>query len=415
VLGAGPAAVLRAPAANPERLAILAGADSAPNALIVRHNNRTYYGAGVQSVLGLSVSRAAVRHQLEIGVRYHRDEEDRFQQDDGYQMIGGRMVLTRPGAPGSQSNQIAAARALAGFVSDTITWGRWSASPGFRYEHIDLSQTTYARTDPGRTGSTVVAIADVDAVVPGVGLGYAAGPGVGLFAGVHWGFAPPGPGAVDGTEVEHSVNYELGARVQRGTTRSEVVGFFNDYGNLLGRDTLATGGSGDGRLFNGGRARVYGVEVSAQWNPAAAMGLASELPVRFAYTYTHAEFRNSFQSQYGPWGNVRIGDELPYVPGHQVYASVETDHRTWRARMEGFYVGRMRTTAGQGAHVAGDSTDSYLVLTVSGEWAVTDGASLFASVQNLADNVYIVARHPAGARPGLPRLVQAGLRIRLDR
>jgi Fe(3+) dicitrate transport protein len=415
VLGSGLAGVLRAPALNAERIAVLTGADSASNALVVRNNNRTYYGAGLQSVLGLSVSSGQLQHQMEFGVRYHQDEEDRFQQDDGYQMLGGRMILTRAGAPGSQANQVVGASAVAGFVSDTITWGKWSAAPGLRYESIDLDSTTYARTDPGRTGSTTVVATNVDAVIPGVGLSYAARPGVSVFGGVHRGFAPPGPGATEGTDVEHSVNYELGTRVQRGVMRTEVVGFFNDYGNLLGRDTLATGGTGEGTLFNGGTAQVYGLEASAEWNPAQAMGLTSALPIRLTYTLTHAEFRNSFQSQFGPWGNVRIGDELPYVPQHQVYASVETDHQAWRARVEGFYVGRMRTLAGQGAYVASDSTDSYAVLNVSGEYELTSGASLFASVQNLTDNVYIVGRHPAGVRPGLPRLVQAGLKIALGR
>jgi Fe(3+) dicitrate transport protein len=266
-----------------------------------------------------------------------------------------------------------------------------------------------------RTGATTVVKTTVDAVIPGIGLGYAVRPGVNLFGGVHRGFAPPGPGAADGTDVEHSVNYELGTRLQRGDVRAEVVGFFNDYGNLLGRDTLATGGTGEGTLFNGGTAQVYGLETSAEWNPARAMGLTSALPIRLTYTLTRAEFRNSFQSQFGPWGNVRIGDELPYVPQHQLFASVETDHDAWRARVEGFYVGRMRTLAGQGGFVATDATDAYFVLNVSGEYALTDGASLFASVQNLADNSYIVGRHPAGVRPGLPRLAQVGLKIALGR
>jgi Fe(3+) dicitrate transport protein len=145
------------------------------------------------------------------------------------------------------------------------------------------------------------------------------------------------------------------------------------------------------------------------------MGLTSALPIRLTYTLTRAEFRNSFQSRFGPWGNVQIGDELPYVPRHQLFASVETDHDGWRARVDGFYVGRMRTLAGQGAFVATAATDAYFVLNVSGEYALTSGASLFASVQNVANNSYIVGRHPAGVRPGLPRLVQAGLKIALGR
>jgi Fe(3+) dicitrate transport protein len=415
VLGAGLAGVLRAPELNAERMAVLTGGDSGPDALIVRNNNRTYYGAGVQSVLGLSLATGRLRHQVEAGLRYHQDEEDRFQQDDGYQMLRGRMLLTRAGAPGSQANRVVGANAVAGFVSDTITWGNWSAAPGLRYENIDLESTAYLRTDPGRSGPTTVVTSAVDAVIPGLGLSYAARPGVNLFGGIHRGFAPPGPGAAEGTRVENSLNYELGSRLQRGGVRTEVVGFFNDYSNLLGRDTLSTGGTGEGQLFNGGSASVYGLETSAHWNPATALGLASELPVRLTYTYTRAEFRNNFQSQFGPWGTVRIGDELPYVPRHQLYASVETDHRTWRARLEGFSVGRMRTRAGQGSYVSTDSTDSYFVLNLSGEYGITGGARLFASLQNLADTRYIVARQPSGARPGLPRFVQAGLKIDLGR
>jgi Fe(3+) dicitrate transport protein len=75
----------------------------------------------------------------------------------------------------------------------------------------------------------------------------------------------------------------------------------------------------------------------------------------------------------------------------------------------------MRTTAGQGAYVAASATDSYVVLTLSGEYELRDGASLVASIQNLTDSTYIIGRHPAGARPGLPRLLQVGLKFALGR
>ena len=38
-------------------------------------------------------------------------------------------------------------------------------------------------------------------------------------------------------------------------------------------------------------------------------------------------------------------------------------------------------------------------------------ASLFASVQNLTDEEYNVAFRPAGARPGAPRTILAGVKL----
>jgi Fe(3+) dicitrate transport protein len=298
---------------------------------------------------------------------------------------------------------------------DTITLGRWTLTPGVRYEHIDLEARSYSRTDPDRTGPTTDAITVVNAVVPGVGLTYAVRPGLGVFAGVHRGFAPPGPGAAAGTDVEHSVNYEAGVRIERGAARSEVVLFYNRYGNLLGRDSLATGGSGDGQLFNGGRAAVHGLEASWACDGTDILGAGRALPVRLAYTFTRAEFRSNFRSQFGPWGTVEIGDVLPYVPRHQLFASIAAEHRAWYGRLEAVAVGRMRTVAAQGDYLTAESTEPSFVVNLSGEHALTPDVRLFASLQNVFDRVSIVARHPAGIRPGLPRLFQAGLKFTLGR
>jgi Fe(3+) dicitrate transport protein len=415
VLGSGLGGVLAAPDRFARQLAILKGADSAVNDLVIRDNNRTYYGTGVQSVAGVSLSGAAVQHKIEAGVRYHRDEEDRFQQDDAYQMTAGRMILTRAGAPGSQTNQVVGASAVAGFVSDTMSWGGWSFAPGVRYETIDFERVDYARSDPARTGASTTIDTSVNVVVPGLGVAYELTPGAVVFGGVHRGFAPPGPGMAAETRAEESVNYELGTRIERRGVRGEVIGYFNDYSNLLGRDTLSTGGTGEGDLFNGGDARTAGLEASLDWNPLAGSTGAFALPVRVAYTFTHAEFRNSFRSSYEPWGTVQVGDRLPYVPSHQLHASVDLDRGIWRGRVDATYVGLMRTMAGQGAYVAAQSTERYLVFGLSGEYALVGGTSLFASVQNLTDATYIVSRHPSGVRPGLPRFFLAGLKFDVGR
>ena len=413
VAGANLSDILDNPELFPEELAIARGADSRPGDLTVRHNNRTYYGAGVQSALGLPLAAGSARHQLEIGVRYHQDQEDRFQHEDGFQMINGLMVLTAAGAPGSQSNRVSDAGAWATFIQDTIERGRWSFMPGIRFERIDLRRTDYANSDPGRAHPTAIRQNVVNVLIPGVGVNFAVTPAIGLFGGVHKGFSPPGPGSTDETEPEASINYEFGIRAQRGGLNAEVLTFFNDYDNLLGSDTLAAGGTGEGDLFNGGAARVYGVEASAAWDMSQWLRLGPSLPVRAAYTFTDAEFRNSFQSAFGPWGNVAVGDELPYIPRHQLFAGVGVDEADWGVHLDAIYVGAMRTEAGQGPIVSSHATDPYLVFSLSGEHSVTPSVSLFASVQNLTNRRAIVARRPAGARPASPRAFMVGLRFGL--
>lgn len=413
ILGTSISKIFDDPDAFASELAIARGADSGPDALRVRANNREYTSQGVQTILGLTFERGRARNVLEFGLRYHEDQEDRLQHEDGFQMLDGRMVLTSRGAPGSQANRISDASAWAFFVQDRIEWGRWSLIPGLRVESVDLVRTDFARDDPERTRPTRVRENQVDVVIPGVGVSYQLSPAVGLFGGVHKGFAPPGPGSTEETEAEESVNYEFGARLRDGSVRVELVGFFNDYENLLGKDTLATGGTGTGDLFNGGEVHVVGAELSVQADLTEGLGGDLSVPVRFAYTLTRGEFQNSFESDFGPWGNVEAGDELPYLPRHQVYASLGLERSGWSLLLDSHYVSRMRTAAGSGPILPQEATDSYLVFNLTGERALGEWASLFATVQNLTDRAYIVARRPAGARPGLPRTFMAGIKLNL--
>ncbi|HVR30016.1 MAG TPA: TonB-dependent receptor, partial [Thermoanaerobaculia bacterium] len=149
--------------------------DSAPGALTLRNNRRDYYSQGVETVLGLHLG-GRTRHELELGVRFHEDEEDRFQEDDRWQMTGGRLALTALGAPGSESNRISSAEALAFFVQDRISFGRWVLRPGVRFETIDFRRENFGRSDPDRSGADLaVAENGVDAWVPGLGVDYLVG------------------------------------------------------------------------------------------------------------------------------------------------------------------------------------------------------------------------------------------------
>jgi Fe(3+) dicitrate transport protein len=59
------------------------------------------------------------------------------------------------------------------------------------------------------------------------------------------------------------------------------------------------------------------------------------------------------------------------------------------------------------------SNDSVFVVDVLGDIAVASRVRAYVSVQNLADRSYVVARQPAGARPGLPRTLMVGVRLQI--
>ncbi|MFQ5789037.1 MAG: TonB-dependent receptor domain-containing protein [Acidobacteriota bacterium] len=394
-------------------LAIARGAASGPDALKVRANNREYFSHGVQSIVGLKRRAGGAEHDIELGFRYSKDQEDRFQHEDGFQMVGGQMMLTSRGAPGSQSNRVSDASAWAFFVQDRIQWDRWSVAPGVRYEAVHLLRTDYSKSDPRRISPSRVRTNSLDVVIPGVGIQFDVSSTLGVFGGVHKGFSPPGPGSSEQTEAEESINYELGLRKQGASLHTELVFFFNDYSNLLGTDTLASGGTGEGDLFNGGEVRVLGLEASASYDLAGVSGLGDSVPLRLSYSFTDARFQNSFHSAFAPWGEDQAADSLPYLPRHQFYAGVGVERGRWSLGLNANYTSKMRTRAGGGSVPDAEATDGYLVFNSSGEYRLSEDIRLFVSLQNLTSEEYIVARRPAGARPGLPRTVMAGVKFRL--
>ena len=406
VLGTSISNVLTTPDDYASAMGVLKGASSGPDALRVRANNREYFGQGIQSSLGITMG----VHEFEVGARLHQDEEDRFQWEDGFQMLQGSMDLTSAGEPGTQSNRISSATAVAAFLQDEITLGQWIITPGVRLERITFERLDYAGDDPTRDSPTRTRVNRVQAWIPGVGFSYGA-TAWSVFGGVHRGFGPPGPGADEATESENSVNYELGARWRRSGLAAQATGFVSSYDNILGQATLATGGDGSGLAFNGGSANVAGVEASLDYDFAwSALGV-TRVPFRLAYTFTRASFRTGFDSDYAPWGTVEIGDRLPYLPEHQLNGSIGYDHPAWSLSISMNASGAMRTEAGVGAIPTGQGTDAHVVFNASGEVPISGRGTLFAGVQNLTNQIHSVARRPAGLRPGLPRTLVVGFRV----
>lgn len=402
---------------NPEQFATqlswIRGADSSPGAFTIRNNNRSYYSKGIQSVLGWQTTLGSSEHQWEFGLRYHEDDEDRFQDQDSYTMLAGNLVLATDRAPGTQDNRVGAAKAWSFYVQDEITLGAWQFLPGVRYESVDFVRTDYVRSPTGRQQPpTAVRTNSDSAFIPGIGLAYRVTPELQWLGGVHRGYSPPSPGS--SADAEDSLNFEAGLRFDRGEFNAELIGYYNDYDNLVGTCTESSGGGcAIGDQFDGGEVRVYGLEAQLGYVLTEVAGSALSMPLRAAYTYTQGEFRNSFASDFEEWGDVNSGDELPYLPEHQLFLEAGLEGDRWSTAISANYADRSRTQAGSGPIEPTTSTDRRWVLDLSAQYRLNPNVALFGKIDNLLDEVYVTARRPSGARPGLPRTAYVGVQVEL--
>ncbi|HQW68706.1 MAG TPA: TonB-dependent receptor [Flavobacterium sp.] len=397
---------------NPETLsdyyAIVTGeTNGANNSLSVKANNRNYLSQGIQIKFDYHFTTGNVFHDLEIGARLHKDEEDRFQWVDGYNIISNQMNLTSSGSRGSDDNRVASAKALALHIQYKLKYNKLTVTPGLRFETIDLWNQNYGKVDPTRTGANLVENDNhVKVWLPGIGANYKWNNNLSVFAGAHKGFAPPTNRT--GQDAESSINYELGTRFRVKKLYAEIVGFYNDYSNMLGSDLAASGGSGTLDQFNAGEVRVNGVEVLLNYNVLAETS-KFKVPVTFSYTMTNTEFLNDFASTDGTWGTISKGDEIPYISKHQFQSSIGVEHEKFEATISGRLNGKFRTQAGKGSIPSNELVPNSFVVDFAAKYNLNKHIGIIGNINNVFDTTYLVSRVPAGLRPGMPFFASAGL------
>lgn len=375
--------------------------------LKVRANNRDYYSQGVQSVLGTEFKTGQLDHKLKFSARFHQDQADRFQRDDEYELNNAVMTLDSYGTPGNAGNKEKDTDATAIYLSDAITYGKLTLTPGIRYENIKLENTDY--NNPSKNN-----VNHLDIFIPSLGSIYKFNKNLSTFASIHKGFNPPSPGSTDYKE-ERSINYEAGFRYNKDVIATEFVAFFNDYSNLNGECTNSSGGGcAEGDQYSAGQVDAKGFELSASYDLANNFANSDfKLPITVNYTFTDTEFKTNFtEVDFGEWGNVAAGDELPYIAKHQYFASIGFIKPKWEVNLNGTYVGKTRSTAGQGAITTSEKIDPHFVLDLATEFEVANKTRLFVNIENLLDEEYMVSRRPNNARPGKPLSVMGGFKYK---
>ncbi|MCF6222504.1 MAG: TonB-dependent receptor [Flavobacteriaceae bacterium] len=406
------AELLDNPEIYPEAYNIVTGTSSInDDALFVKANNRSYYGKGVQTVLGFNYDTYNMSHKIDFGFRIHQDQIDRFQWYDEYAMDDNVMQLTNAGIHGTESNRVETANAVATYIQYRLNIGKFTTTPGIRYESITNKRKDYGENDPDRTGVDLsIRSNTVNVFMPGIGFDYKFNNNISSFAGIHKGFAPPG--SKEELEPEESINYELGIRYSKKGLSGQAIFFLNDYTNLLGIDLEASGGEGTNEQFNGGAVKTKGIEFNLTYDLLFSKEESKySLPFSIVYTYTDARFQNDFDSDFDGWGTVESGDAFPYLANNQFTLILGLEHQKFSVNLSGKYQGDMRTNPGQGTIPSDEIINSNFIIDASANYILNKNISLFTTATNLTDEIYLVARRPAGLRPGMPRAFNFGLKV----
>lgn len=369
--------------------------------LVLGGNAREFVSQGVQAIAHHRTHGDTWYNQLEFGLRLHNDRIERNHTHEEYLMRSMDMLRNEVPTSTSTHNR-GEALALAAHVIDEFFIADLTLTPGLRAEFIQTDFTDFQADVTSDNFMTVL--------IPGLGAHYALTPEFGVLAGAHRGFSPVSPGQPDQIEPETSINYEAGVRYakERTGTLIEAIGFFNDYGNLIGECSFSTGCEEDlvDRQFNAGDVWIYGAEFVAAHS--FSLGGKWYLPGRAVYTFTETEFQSGFASQNPQFGDVEQGDRLPYVPQHQASLQLGVTNQTFALNGRMTYVGEMREEAGQGEE--GRKTNNYATLDLLTSYEFLDGFAAYAKVSNLIGTQSIASRRPYGARPIAPFMARLGLK-----
>lgn len=353
--------------------------------------------------------------ETDLGFRYHRETQNRIQQNNNTFGPNGRTGAT------VEDNQ-RENNALSGYAQHRFLFGKLALTPGVRIEHVNIERTN-------RLGTPITGKTDLTQVIPGFGVAYSPAGRFTIFAGVHRGFSPPRPadiisnttGGVIELDPELSWNYEVGFRSTptRGVKLSATF-FRLDYENQIVPANLS-GGVGS-TLTSAGETLHQGAEFDGRIDSGVLFNSPHNFYARTAFTYIGlAEYRGTRFSSVGGFNTVSItGNRLIYSPKLLASTTFGYSHTSgFDALVEAIHTGEQFTddlnTVAVSPNGQRGLISAYTYWNAVANYRVGKlerfAPTLFIAVKNIADDTFIVDRR-RGILPGIPRLVQGGVKFK---
>lgn len=334
--------------------------------------------------------------QFTFGAKRHIEEQVRRQiNSDGPQARTGRLV----------EHNLRDTDAVALFVTQRFDLGRFTVTPILRHERIDAERADLLT---GLIGTT-----RLSETLPGIGVTWRIDGTLTAFAGVHEGFSPPrvedliaGSGTATEVDAESSTNFEMGLRGEpRDGVRFQLAYFRNDFDNLIAVGSIAGGGT----PLSQGEALFAGLEASS------SIDLPSGVFGNVALTWLdRAEQSTAFRNVANGAAVGVAGNRQPYSPEYTATLALGFARGPLSVQVDVQHLSEQFTDFANTAAGSADGQrgliDAHTILGATVNYTHDDRWQGFLTVKNLTDRTYIVDR-TRGIQPGMPRLVQAGVRI----
>ena len=370
------------------------------------NNQRQYSSQGAQVNMDYDFNAYGIDHVFYFGYRYHLDSVSRFHESIYYDMKSGRLEPNSSLKPTTTILNKSEADAQTFSFNYQILLEPLSFNIMTRYEDINYRQKNFLNKKFS-FGS------EDHLFVPGFGFFYQMSPSLGFLAGVNKGFTPRGPGQRKNIQPEEAVNYELGLRYT-GFVSFEIISFLSKYKNISGTCTQSGGCQLEqlDQVFNGGRSEVLGLDFLLR------MDLKIKnftIPVQVTTTFTRAEFKNFFQTDFPDWGVgfVFPGDPIPYIPAWRSNLSLGFEWKSLVCSLNLNYRDRMPD---QAVVFGLDSVNREFIrerfLTgFSLFYRFSENLAIRFQADNLTNQYYEASQKPFGSRPGRPQFLFAGVQF----
>jgi Fe(3+) dicitrate transport protein len=401
------------------------------------NRDRQFEVGGLESRLKWNYNLGKIKNILNAGARVMH--ETAFEQT-----VNGTKPNAESGAMVGDEVRTGLAGSLFAQNKLVIT-EKFTVTAGLRYEDY-----TYER-QINRVSSKDTLISNTtksNQLIPGLGFNYTFSEKLGVFGGLHRGFAPPRTkDAIDNSgldlelDAELSWNYELGLRTKvQEILFVEATGFYMDFSNQVIPVSQSSGGLGAG-LLNGGRTVHSGAELSlaidfGKWLISKDYSLKAQVSATYVNAFFNSDRFVTTQTSTNPdFQDVVVnikGNKTPYAPSTFLSSSLSFKAPFGLGlQLIGTYIGEQYTdelnTGNVYDYIAKDIADPnyrYVQATANGRTGKLDSyflldatawydipktkASVNISVKNITNERYIVSRRPQGIRVGLPRLISAG-------